>query len=110
TLPDKLVVIGGGVIAVEMAFAFKPFGIDVTLLEVAEDILMTVDEEARRTVKAKLEEIGVDVRTNVSIEQVDEGKVNIADGASVDFDELLVAIGRKQNLALPESMGLELDD
>src|SRR5699024_3892300 len=86
------------------------YGIDVTVLEVAEDILLTIDEEARKVVKNKIKALGVDVRTNVSIEEVKASRVELSDGNSVEFDELLVAIGRRQNLTLPEAMGLNLDE
>lgn len=109
-LPEKFVTIGGGIIAIELAFALKAYGIDVTVLEVAEDILLTIDEEARKVVKNKIEALGVDVRTNVSIEEVKASRVELSDGNSVEFDELLVAIGRRQNLTLPEAMGLNLDE
>src|SRR5699024_5139810 len=93
----------------ELAFALKPFGIDVTVLEVAEDILLTIDEEARQIVKDKIESLGVDVRTNVSIGEVKASRVELSDGSSIEYDKLLVAIGRRQNRELPRAMGLDLD-
>lgn len=109
-LPEKFVTIGGGIIAVELAFAMKAYGIDVTLLEVAEDILLTIDEDARQIIRKRLEALGVDVRTKVSIEEVKTSSVDLTDGSSFGFDRLLVAIGRRANLELPEVMGLDLDD
>lgn len=109
-LPERFITIGGGIIAIELAFALKPFGIDVTVLEVAEDILLTIDEEARQIVKDKIESLGVDVRTNVSIGEVKASRVELSDGSSIEYDKLLVAIGRRQNLELPRAMGLDLDD
>src|SRR5699024_961308 len=88
----------------------KPFGIDVTVLEVAEDILLTIDEEARQIVKDKIETLGVDVRTNVSIGEVKESRVELSDGSSIEYDKLLVANARPQNQGLPPAMGLHLDD
>lgn len=110
SLPDKFVTIGGGIIAVELAFAFKPFGIDVTILEVAEDILPTVDNEAREIIKSSLQNLGIEIKTNVAIEQVTGNMVELSDGAHIDYDELLVATGRKQNLKLPQKIGMELDE
>lgn len=109
-IPDKFITIGGGVIAIELAFALKPFGIDVTVLEVAEDILPTVDTEARMSVKEKLQSLGIDVRTSVSIKEVKNNAVELSDGDIIEFDELLVATGRKQNLDLPNAIGLALDE
>ena len=109
-LPERFVTIGGGVIAIELASALKPFGVEVTVIEVAEDILLTIDEEARQIVKRKIETQGMDVRTGVDIEEVTESSVKLSDGSKIDFDELLVAIGRRQNLDLPQAMGLDLDE
>ena len=109
-LPDKFVTIGGGVIAVELAYAMKMFGAEVTIIEVASDILLTMDEEAREVVKGRLEEIGIRIICNADIEKVSTQKVVLSQGEEVSFDELLVATGRRQNLEIPHAMGLELDE
>lgn len=108
-LPEKLVTIGGGVISVELAFALSRFGVDVTILEVASDILMTVDADAREVIKHKLRSIGVTIVTDARIQEVKKGKVLLDENQEVPYDELLVAAGRKPNLELPNAMGLELD-
>lgn len=109
-LPERFVTIGGGVIAVELAYALKMFGVEVSIIEVAPDILLTIDEDAQELVKGKLEAIGVQIITNARIEGVEDGEVKLANGDFVKFDELLVAAGRQQNLELPKAMGLQLDD
>ncbi len=108
-LPDKLVTIGGGVIAVELAYALKMFGVDVSIIEVAPDILLTIDEEARKIVKGKLKEIGIHIVTNATIQEVTEQQVVLSENETFQFDELLVAAGRRQNLDIPNAMGLKLD-
>ncbi|GAB3790456.1 dihydrolipoyl dehydrogenase [Virgibacillus kimchii] len=109
-LPDKLVTIGGGVIAVELAFALKKFGVDVTIVEVASDILLTMDDDARKVIKNKLKDAGIDFVTDADIQKVTDEKVVLAENREILFDEILVATGRRQNLELPEAMGLKLDD
>lgn len=108
-LPEKLVTIGGGIIAVELAFALKMLGVDVTIVEVASDILLTIDPDARKTIKSKLKNIGVNILTNANIQEVSEKKVILAENKEFPFDEILVATGRRQNLELPEAMGVKLD-
>ena len=110
TLPNKFVTIGGGVIGVELAFALKSLGVDVTIIEVAPDILLTVDEEARAIVKQKLTSKGIKIITKASIQEVKKGSVVLSGQEEITFDELLVATGRKQNLELPKTMGLQLDE
>lgn len=110
TLPNQLTIIGGGVIGVELAYAMKNFGVDVTIIEAAPDILLTVDSEARAIVKAKLQSLGIKIITNASIQQVKKGSVVLSGQEEIPFDQLLVATGRKQNLEIPKAMGLELDE
>ncbi|MTB69523.1 dihydrolipoyl dehydrogenase [Streptococcus uberis] len=107
-LPEKLVIIGGGVIAIELAFAMAPLGVDVTVIEVAPQILLTEDEAARKLIKKELiSNLGVKVFEHAKIEKVTNEKV-ILDTEDIHFDQLLVATGRKPNLDLAQAMGLEL--
>jgi dihydrolipoamide dehydrogenase len=108
-LPEKLVVIGGGIIAVELAFAMKPLGVDVTLVEVAKDILLTEDPEARKIIKKKLTKMGISITTSAKIDQVTE-KAVIVDGKTFPYDRLLVAAGRKPDLTLAGQLAIELDE
>lgn len=108
-LPKKLVVIGGGIIAVELAFAMKPLGVDVTLLEVAKDILLTEDPEARKIIKKKLSKMGIAITTSAKIDQVTDKEVIVA-GKAVAYDRLLVAAGRKPDLTLAGQLEIELDE
>ncbi len=107
-LPEKLIIIGGGVIATELAFAMQPLGVNVTILEVASDILLTEEEEARNLIKRKLKQMGLEIITAAEIENITSEEVKLADGKNYSFDQLLVATGRRANLELPEAMGLTL--
>lgn len=106
-LPESLVIIGGGVIGVEMAQAFAPLGTKVTLAEVADDILMTEDVEARKLVKKHLKKEGVTIITKAKIESIENGKIKVGK-ESISFEKLLVATGRKTNLELADKLGLKL--
>lgn len=110
TLPNKFVTIGGGVIGVELAYALKSFGVDVTIIEVAPDILLTVDKEARAIVKRKLASMGIKIITKATIQEVRKGSVLLSSQEEIAFDQLLIATGRKQNLEIPKAMGLQLDE
>ncbi|MCC7667671.1 dihydrolipoyl dehydrogenase [Liquorilactobacillus satsumensis] len=108
-LPQQLAIIGGGVIAVELAFAMQPLGVAVTLLEVADDILLTEDAQARSIIKEKLKSLGIVVQTKVKIAAVTSAAIKLEHG-TVPFDQLLVAAGRKANLELATQLGVELDE
>lgn len=108
TLPEKLVIIGGGVIAIELAYAMEALGVSVTVLEVAKDILLTEDSDARKIVKQAVSRF-IDVHTQVKIKQVYADKVELEDGSTYPFDQLLVATGRVPNIDLAKSIDLEFD-
>lgn len=94
--PASLAIIGGGVVAVEMATAYASFGTTVTIL--ARSGLLTGQEDiAGELVTKGLRELGVDVRTGVSPERVETTEdgivVHVGDDAVV-AEKLLVATGR----------------
>jgi pyruvate/2-oxoglutarate dehydrogenase complex dihydrolipoamide dehydrogenase (E3) component len=112
-IPERLTVLGGGVVGVEMAQAYATFGAEVTLIEAAERLIAREEPFASEQVEQALREHGVDVRTGVKATAVRarDGEVDLEleSGGSVRGDELLVAIGRRPNtndLGL-ETVGLE---
>ncbi|MFJ2368258.1 dihydrolipoyl dehydrogenase family protein [Microbacterium sp. NPDC087665] len=96
-LPDSLAVIGGGVVAVEMATAYAALGSTVTLIA-RSGLLTTMEPFAGERVAAGLRELGVDVRLNTGTTAVrrDEAGVTITldDDSEVTAAEVLVATGR----------------
>ncbi|AYW49804.1 dihydrolipoyl dehydrogenase [Tetragenococcus halophilus] len=109
-LPKELTIIGGGVIAVELAFAMQPLGVKVNLIEVAPDILLTEDPATRQTIKKKLQQMAIDVVVQAKIKQVEGGAVVLTDGTKKHYDQLLIATGRKANLEVAQQLALALDD
>jgi len=95
-VPASLVIVGGGVVACEMATAFASFGSAVTLLA-RSGLLGGMEPFAGETVAAALRSAGVQVRTGVEpVSAAREGGVVLAlsDGGEVGADEVLVAVGR----------------
>ena len=74
-LPQQLVIIGGGVIAVELAFAMRPLGVEVSVIEVAPDILLTEDADARKLIKQQMQHLGMKIITAAKIQQVESQRV-----------------------------------
>lgn len=101
-LPGSLIVIGGGAIGAELGQAFSRFGVDVTVLEVAERLLALEEPESSALVTDVFGREGIQVLTGVTISSVAyaEGRftVTMADQA-VSSDKLLVAAGRRTNLS-----------
>ncbi|MFT8726793.1 MAG: dihydrolipoyl dehydrogenase [Liquorilactobacillus ghanensis] len=108
-LPQNLVIIGGGVIAIELAFAFQPLGCQVTVLEVAPDILLTEDPAARELIKQRLRQLGTIVKTGVKLQQISQTNI-ISSAGTFTFDQLLVATGRRADLTLAQQLQLQLDE
>ena len=107
-VPPRLIVLGGGVVGVELAQAWATLGSQVTLLELFERILVREEPFAGEEVAAALRELGVDVRTGAEAVRVERRggavDVELADGGRVRADQLLVAIGRRP---LTEDIGLD---
>lgn len=105
--PSSLVIVGGGAIALEMATAFAALGARVDVVELQERLLPTEDQRVSDTIRAALEERGVNVHTSTTIDRVDDaGAVaHLSDGTRIDhLDKILLAVGRR-----PRLDGLELD-
>lgn len=107
-MPQRLAVIGGGVIAVELAQAFASFGVEVTVLEATDRLLGREEPEAAALVEEALRRNGVDVRcrsmvTSVHRDDDDRVVIGMREGDPVVADEVLVATGRLANV---EELGL----
>jgi pyruvate/2-oxoglutarate dehydrogenase complex dihydrolipoamide dehydrogenase (E3) component len=106
--PATLLVLGGGAIGCELAQGFARFGSKVTVIEAAPRILMPEEPEAAEVVAAVFAREGIAVRQGAGAQRVtavDAGvQLTLADGTTVTGEKLLVAAGRKPNLA---DIGLE---
>lgn len=111
TLPQHLVVVGGGPIGCEMAQAFARFGARVTLVDRTDGVLPREDREAAAVIEQALRASGVEVVTNAILTRVervgDERRLHITSGgreSTIAGDALLIAIGRAANT---DGLGLE---
>ncbi|MDQ3382651.1 MAG: NAD(P)/FAD-dependent oxidoreductase [Actinomycetota bacterium] len=120
-IPDSLVVLGGGVVGVEMAQVMASLGSRVTLVAQA-GLLANAEPFAGEMVGAALTERGVTVRTEVGTTAVardgSDVTLTLDDGSTVTADELLVATGRRpatddvglDSVGLDAGEALEVDD
>ena len=106
--PGSLAILGGGVVACEMATAYSSFGTKVTMVVRGSALLQGQEPFAGELVQAALEKAGVSIRFGAeatSAARSDAGvELHLNDGASVTADEVLVAIGRTPRT---EDLGLE---
>ena len=107
-IPKRLMVLGGGVVGVEMADAFASLGSAVLIIEAEERLIPREEPFAAVELHDALTERGVEVRLGVRAERVDRDqstvRVLLSDGSSVEGDEILVAVGRRP---LTDDLGLE---
>lgn len=102
-LPRSLVVLGGGAIGLELAQAFARFGVEVTVVEGLDRLLPTEEPEVGELLADVLRNEGLAIHTGVSPKSVrregDNTIVELADGNEVSGEQLLVATGRRANVA-----------
>ncbi len=105
-LPQRLVILGGGAIGVEMGQAFARFGSKVTIVEMGERILSKEDVEASELITAVLEKEGVDILTKFEAVKAYRGDDGVkvltvrseGDSRDIEADEIIIAVGRRPNL------------
>ncbi|MFE5689903.1 FAD-dependent oxidoreductase, partial [Streptomyces sp. NPDC056512] len=117
-VPGRLAVVGGGVVAVEMATAWQALGSQVTMLVLENGLLERMEPFAGELVTDGLREAGVDIRFNTTVTSLAEGgkdgevRITLSDGGQLTADEILLATGRApqtRDVGL-ESVGLTPGD
>ncbi|KGR79524.1 dihydrolipoyl dehydrogenase [Ureibacillus manganicus] len=107
-LPKQLTIIGGGVIAVELAFSLAPLGTKVTILNHSRDILQTEEPDARPIVRNKLLDLGVDLVFDFEFQEITNKEI-ITSRGNFPYENLLFATGRQPNIEIAKELQLELD-
>ena len=106
-VPQRLCVIGGGVIGLEFASVFRSFGSEVTVLEYCKDILPRFDTDLAKRLKQSLGKRGIAIETQAQVTGIaqDSGGcysvtyVRKGKEETVEADKVLMAVGRKANVA-----------
>jgi dihydrolipoamide dehydrogenase len=117
-VPDKLVIIGAGAVGVEFAYVYASYGSQVTILEMADQMLPGADPDVAQALQREFRRKKIDVQLGTRFENVKRSnggvRVEVSRGeesGEVEADQVLVAIGRKPlsaDLGL-EDLGVELD-
>ncbi len=97
-LPNSLLVLGGGYIGCELACMAAGLGVQVTVVELLEDVLMLLDKDIRQVVKKNMaDSLGMTLLTGAAMENIQASEKSVtakAGDKSLEADMLLVAIGR----------------
>lgn len=111
TLPERLTIVGGGVIGLEFASIYNALGVDVTIVEFLPEILPPCDAEVAKRLRTAFKRRGVDIitdaavtaiRPGLSVEYTRKGKQ-----AAVAADVVLMAVGRRA--VVPAGLDVELN-
>ncbi|KKD53721.1 MULTISPECIES: dihydrolipoyl dehydrogenase [Paenibacillus] len=115
-LPASLIIVGGGVIGVEWASMLNDFGVEVTVVEAANRLIPTEDEDVSREMQRLLTKRGVKVLTGAQVLAETYGKdeegvqIDVQKGEETETlsaSKLLISVGRQANV---ENIGLENTD
>jgi dihydrolipoamide dehydrogenase len=114
-VPERVVVLGGGVIGVEFASVWKSFGAEVTIVEALPRLVPLEDEYASKQLERAFRKRGIKFKTGVRFtgaSQTDDAvTVSLESGEQFEADLLLVAVGRGPNTAGQgyEEAGVKMD-
>jgi glutathione reductase (NADPH) len=107
-LPKRIVIQGGGYIALEFAGIFNGYGSDVTVIYRGDNILRGFDEDVRKHLRTEMEKQGITIITGCTVNKVEkhghEFTTHLSNGSSIASDKVMFAIGRHPNVA---NLGLE---
>ena len=105
SLAKEILIIGGGVIGVEVASVFSSFGCHVTIVEAMERILPTMDREISQSLNMVLKKRGVSIHTGAMVEKLEQDENGLVchftekgKAQAVPAQQVLVAIGRRPNI------------
>ena len=110
SIPKKLLIIGGGIIGLEMAQVYHALGSQITIIEMESQIIPPADKDLVQPLFLKLKKLFT-IHTDTTVTSIEASKKTIKvsfegkkESGSEDFDAVLVAVGRRPN---SESLGLE---
>ena len=107
-LPSRIVIVGGGYIAVEFAGIFSGLGVETILVYRGDQILRGFDQDVRNHLAAEMKKKGIEIRTHADIAAIERSgdgvRVTLNDGAAFGAGQIMFATGR-----IPNVMDLGLD-
>jgi dihydrolipoamide dehydrogenase len=118
-VPERLGVIGAGVIGLELGSVWSRLGSEVTILEAMEDFLFMADRDVANTAARDFKKHGLDIRLGAKVTAAKAGKKGVkveyddkSGSHSIEVDKLIVAVGRKPYTEglLADDAGIQMDD
>ncbi len=95
TLPKNIVIIGSGAIGIEWARIFSSFGVDVSIVELANHLLPLADFEVSKRVERIFKAKKIKMFLSTSVEKIEDKKVYLSSGEVIETEVVLLAVGRR---------------
>ena len=112
-MPKSLAVMGGGVVGVELGLVWASYGVEVTVIEMADRIIPAMDKEVSLELQKILAKKGMTIKTSVGVEEIVEANnqltLKLNDGSEVVAEKALLSIGRVPQMNGLENLNLEMD-
>jgi NADPH-dependent 2,4-dienoyl-CoA reductase/sulfur reductase-like enzyme len=109
--PKKAVIVGAGYIGIEIAEALSERGMSVTMIDMAAQVMPTMDPDMAEKISGYMTEQGIDLRLNEKLTkfQADRGKVTtvVTDKGTYDADLVVLGLGVKPNSELADQAGIQ---
>ncbi len=104
--PQRVLILGGGVIGVEFAMLLNALDCEVTMIEAEKRILPSFDREISQKLSMHLKKRGIIIRQGIKVEKIQEGKkdgkehllVYTSDGIVTEIEMVLISVGRRPNI------------
>lgn len=112
-IPENLVIVGGGVIAVEFATIFNALGSNVTIIQRSNRILSSFESEMATTLEKQLKRDGINILTSTKLISFSDDGVKIEHNGEekiIKGDKYLVSLGIKPDLSQVKNLDLETDE
>lgn len=112
-VPKKIVIIGGGIIGIEFATIFNAFEADVTIIEMADSIINSMDDDIINEYSKKLLRDGIKIINNAKVTEIGVSNVTYNKDnkeEKVEADLVLMAVGVKPNIDSFKDLGVNLNE
>ncbi|WP_273451477.1 dihydrolipoyl dehydrogenase [Streptococcus ferus] len=112
-MPKSLAVMGGGVVGIELGLVWASYGVEVTVIEMADRIIPAMDKEVSQELQKILSKKGMTIKTSVGVSEIIEANnqltLKLNDGSEVVAEKALLSIGRVPQMKGLEKLNLEMD-
>ena len=94
-LPKSIIIVGSGAIGIEWARIFSGFGVEVSIVELADNLLPVADIEVSKRIERIFKTKKIKIFKSVKVEKIEGEKVHLSNGEIIEGEKVLVAAGRE---------------